>query len=91
MVAIRTNLFATPSLRVGTMLGSERYDGDILNFFHTSNTFRRGCMHMWKLRKYLRGSTVFMVAIRTNLLATLSTRGYVRADAKGQRGMMGIY
>jgi hypothetical protein len=150
MVDVRTNLFATPSLRVGTMLGSERYDGDILNFFLTSHTFRRWCMRIWKLRKYLRGSTiihgrhthqsvrnakstcVLMLRISevwwewteffshvTNVLLMMyahmeaskiftrvysihgshthqsarnakSTRGYVRADAKGQRGMMGI-
>jgi len=89
MVDVRTNLFATPSLRVGTMLGSERYDGDILNFFHTSHTFRRWCMYMWKLRKYLRGSTIIHGRhTHQSVRNAKSTRGY---DAgKDQRGMMGM-
>ena len=48
-------------------------------------------MHIWKLRKYLRGSTIIH-GRHTHQSArnAKSTRGYVRADAKGQRGMMGI-
>jgi hypothetical protein len=89
MVDVRTNLFATPSLRVGTMLGSERYDGNGLNCFHTSNTFRRWCMHIWKLRKYLRGSTIIHGRhTHQSVRNAKSTRGY---DAsKDQRGMMGM-
>ena len=46
-------------------------------------------MHIWKLRKYLHGLQLFMVAIRTNLFATPSLR--VGADAgKDRRGMMGM-
>jgi len=71
--------------------GSARFDGNGLNFFHTSQTFCRWYMHIWKLRKYLRGSTIIHGRhTHQSVRNAKSTRGYVRADAKGQRGMMGI-
>ena len=49
-------------------------------------------MHVWKLRKYLRGSTIIHGShTQQSGRNVKSTRGYVCADVfKGQRGMMGI-
>ena len=83
MVGIRTNLFATPSLRGGTNVLMLVRMGEVwwkqTEFFHTSQTFSRWYMHMWNLRKYLRGSTN-MYGSHTHQsvrIAKSTPRGYV--------------
>ena len=95
MVDVRTNLFGVRNAKSTRGYDAGKDQRGMMGmdwiFFHTSQTFFRWYIHIWKLRKYLRGSTIIHGShTHQSVRNAKSTRGYVRADAKGQRGMMGI-
>jgi hypothetical protein len=102
MVAIRTKLFATLLTKSTPRASCVRADagkdqrgmmGIDGIFFARNKRFVNVMGAYGSLENIYAGLQLFMVAIRTNLFATLtkSTRGYVLIDAKkDQRGMMGI-